>query len=65
MTAKQLIDKLVNFPENMPIMVSIPETILNDGYVSEYRLCPVYSVSMSDLRPIILVDYDRTMGEIE
>lgn len=59
MTIKELIEKLKDYPDTMQVLISVPNVILDDGYVDSYRLCRVDGASLSDFRPVVFIDYDR------
>lgn len=59
MTTKELILLLGTYPENMPVLVSVPEEIYPDGYVAESRLCVVTGLYLRSDRPAIEINYDR------
>lgn len=59
MTIRELISLLQTYPENMSVAVSIPEEILDDGYVNSSRLCVVNGLWLRHDRPLLEIDYDR------
>ena len=57
MKVKDLILRLQEFPENMETTVSVPWITLDDGYVEEYRQCPIEAVRMRTDMPVIDIGY--------
>ena len=57
MKVKDLILRLQKFPENMETIVSVPWITLDDGYVEEYRKCPIETVRMRTDMPVIDIGY--------
>ena len=65
MTVKELRKKLAGYPDDMPVRISIPTIILDDGYVEEYKRCKVYDTSTSNNGMEVMIDYDPNDYESE
>jgi hypothetical protein len=65
LTVKELRKKLAGYPDDIPVRISIPTIILDDGYVEEYKRCKVYDTSTSNNGMEVMIDYDPNDYESE